>query len=1254
MGLGSAAAIAQVITPATDGTGTSVTVNGDRLTISGGSLSADQLNLFHSFDRFGLNAQQTATFLSHPQTLNILGRVVGGEPSMINGLLEVVGSDANLYLMNPAGIVFGSQARLNVGGDFFATTADGIGLSDGGWFDAVGAMDYGQLTGMPFQFRFEQAEPGAIANQGQLTVGTGQQLGLIGGTVINTGMLTAAAGTVLVTAVPGENLVRLSQPGQLLSLEINPSQLTAATLSPMDLPSLLTGGDATVTSTGTLKLQSTAKEIPIAPGLAVHNGVIDVAGEQGGTVVIGGDAIALSGATINASGTNGGGTVLIGGEQQGGGSMPRANFTVIDETSQIRADAVDQGDGGRVILWADDTTAFYGDISARGGDNGGDGGFVEVSGAENLAFRGTADTAAPQGKIGSVLLDPTNITIQAGAGLSGFTGSLLFGDVGPTVIFESELEAITGAITLQATNDITFANSPDDLFDLTAATGSITLTAGNNITMQDTSDRIRTNGQNFNVTAGGNIQLGSITTTATLGDHAGDITAVAGGTLSVETLDTSVNALLGTLQGGAINLSTSQVGGDIQFQALDTAAFSLLALAITVQGGGVTLNAQGTVRGNTVDTAAGGIGLGTFTAGAVNVTHDGGSGNVAFTVGDSTVNGINSLQTSGAIAPGTFALLPTGGTVNPGAAMTLTSINTPPTVAALTRTATVGGPVVLTYGELMALVGDSNQDTITTLTLNNLVTTGTLTLNGVTISDRITPITLNPGDAIAYTSDPSTTPGTISLFDLIAHDGVSLNNATITATLTAPTPISPPASETTFLPSLPPTPLAESGLNCPPICSSPPPPLTARPILEPSPFTSLENQFTDTVLSHLGLESQPSLTQQDTQDLLKSVELATGVKPSVLYIRFVPRYVQPRPTATSLLTAPAPTSPPESDDDTLELLLVTGNEAPIRVPLPDVTRAMVQSVVGQMQRTVKNRRSRAYEEPAHQLYQWFIQPIAAALRIRQVGHLAFVADHGLRGVPFAALYDGEEFLIEQYSVSLMPSVSLSSFAYTDLSDRSVLAMGVNTFTDQSPLPAVSIELDAITKTLWPGDYFLNPQFTIANLLKQRNRTPHSIIHIATHGSFQPGQFSKSYLTLWDDQRLFLDQLRHFGFNKPMVELLVLSACQTALGDREAELGFTGLAVAAGVKTTMGSLWHVSDIGTLGLITAFYEALKMAPIRSKALQQAQLDLLSGRVTVEEAMLRLRDHSFPLPPLLAASRDFRHPYYWSSFTMVGSPW
>jgi CHAT domain-containing protein len=178
---------------------------------------------------------------------------------------------------------------------------------------------------------------------------------------------------------------------------------------------------------------------------------------------------------------------------------------------------------------------------------------------------------------------------------------------------------------------------------------------------------------------------------------------------------------------------------------------------------------------------------------------------------------------------------------------------------------------------------------------------------------------------------------------------------------------------------------------------------------------------------------------------------------------------------------------------------------------------------------------------------------------------------------------------------------------------------------------------------------------LENLKAQRQRQPFGIIHLATHASFQPGAPNNSYIQLWDS-KLGLNQLSELGWNKPPVELLVLSACRTALGNRDAELGFAGLAVQAGVKSALGSLWYVSDEGTLGLMMDLYQQLKQTPIKAEALRQAQLAMLKGQVYIKGSQLVAGSKSVPLPAELAQLEDtkFEHPYFWAGFTLIGSPW
>ena len=152
-GLSNAPAWADGIIPAADGTGTQVTTNGAEHTITGGAVSADNQNLFHQFTEFNLSTGARATFITDPAVLNILSGVNGSNPSIIDGLLQVSGSNANLFLINPNGILFGPNAALNLQGSFTAVTADQVNFATGA-FGAVGASDYAALVGAPQSFSF--------------------------------------------------------------------------------------------------------------------------------------------------------------------------------------------------------------------------------------------------------------------------------------------------------------------------------------------------------------------------------------------------------------------------------------------------------------------------------------------------------------------------------------------------------------------------------------------------------------------------------------------------------------------------------------------------------------------------------------------------------------------------------------------------------------------------------------------------------------------------------------------------------------------------------------------------------------------------------------------------------------------------------------------------------------------------------------------------------------------------------------------
>lgn len=393
-------------------------------------------------------------------------------------------------------------------------------------------------------------------------------------------------------------------------------------------------------------------------------------------------------------------------------------------------------------------------------------------------------------------------------------------------------------------------------------------------------------------------------------------------------------------------------------------------------------------------------------------------------------------------------------------------------------------------------------------------------------------------------------------------------------------------------------------------------------------------------------QNQASLDQN--KSTLAKLAQQTGRRPAVIYL-----FAQP---------------------EMLGIVLVTPDGQPIYKSLPDVGRYKLLSEVQTFLVEVTNPRrtlTTSYLPSSQQLYKWIIGPIESELQRRGIDTLIFAFDSGLRSLPVAALHDGKQFLVEKYALGMTLNLNLMNSNYTKVQNSQVLAMGASEFKDQNPLPAVPLELSTIvgeessnspnqssTKAqagLWTGRQFINEKFTAETLKVQRSVSGFQIIHLATHGEFKPGPPGNSYIE-FGNGKLSLDKIPQLQLNRPSLELLVLSACKTAVGDQNAQFGFAGMAVQSGVKTVVASLWYVSDQGTLALMTEFYQHLKTAPIKAEALRQAQIAMIRGKVTVEGGQLRSTRGSVQLPPVLLKGRNVRlsHPYYWAAFTMIGSPW
>ncbi|TVP60836.1 MAG: CHAT domain-containing protein [Nodularia sp. (in: Bacteria)] len=268
---------------------------------------------------------------------------------------------------------------------------------------------------------------------------------------------------------------------------------------------------------------------------------------------------------------------------------------------------------------------------------------------------------------------------------------------------------------------------------------------------------------------------------------------------------------------------------------------------------------------------------------------------------------------------------------------------------------------------------------------------------------------------------------------------------------------------------------------------------------------------------------------------------------------------------------------------------------------------------------------------SQQIYNWLIRPAEQDQAFHNTQTLVFVLDGKLRNIPIAALFDGQQYLIEKYAVALSPGLQL--MAAQSLKQKNIQAIvgGISQPRGGfSALPDVESEVKQISRTV-PSLMLLNQQFT-SQALADRLKSSHAdVIHLATHGQFS-SRLEDTFLLTWDGQvnvKELSELLKNrSGDSSKAIELLVLSACDTATGDDRAVLGLAGLAVKSGARSTIATLWPVKDRAAKILMTLFYEQLRQSHItKAEALRQAQINLIR-------------------------QTDFDHPFFWSAFVLVGN--
>ncbi len=306
----------------------------------------------------------------------------------------------------------------------------------------------------------------------------------------------------------------------------------------------------------------------------------------------------------------------------------------------------------------------------------------------------------------------------------------------------------------------------------------------------------------------------------------------------------------------------------------------------------------------------------------------------------------------------------------------------------------------------------------------------------------------------------------------------------------------------------------------------------------------------------------------------------------------------------------------------------------------DVSETQVDTAVQQLRRSL-TRRSTSLDrvkQESQQIYDWLVKPWETDLENR-VKTLVFVLDGSLRNLPMAALYDGKHYLIEKYAIAVTPGLQLLEPQSLLPEKLNVLLAGATnapSFQAEglSPIDNVEVELAEVAQQINNNQKLVDRDFLQQNLKNLIDSVPFNILHIATHGTFSSNP-EQTYLLDWQERIRVKDldnllRARGEPYTTP-IELLILSACETATGDKRAALGLAGIAIRAGTRSTLATLWQVNDASTAEFMIQFYQQLKNPQItKAEALRQAQLAFLNQY----------------------SDTDYNRPYHWAAFSLVGN--
>jgi len=398
-------------------------------------------------------------------------------------------------------------------------------------------------------------------------------------------------------------------------------------------------------------------------------------------------------------------------------------------------------------------------------------------------------------------------------------------------------------------------------------------------------------------------------------------------------------------------------------------------------------------------------------------------------------------------------------------------------------------------------------------------------------------------------------------------------------------------------------------------------------------------KFVAVALVAMSSTSSPGLAQRSTFD-------AKGYNPAVLHVRFTP--AEGRTTS-------------DQTDAFLDLTLIPASGA-VEGVRAELSTAAFRRQLTQLYQQLSRQESLRVDDPSspsRQLHALIFAGLSDVIQREKITTLLISADRGLQAVPFAALSDGTRFFGDRYAFAITPSLALMDFESQPINQDRMLALGASEFKGLAELPLVPQEIRRIGDPD-KKDLYLNQEFTLDALLDKGGEPRYNQLHVATHAEFKPGGPASSQLHsgVGPVSMKELAKLRSKRQGVPL-DLVVFSACRTALGDADAELGFSGLALQAGARSAVGTLWYVDDVATSAYFVLMYRYLDQGVPKADAMQLTRQAFLRGQVRLIDDQLLGPDDQ-PLLTELTPTQQRRvrqglqNPFYWAGISLMGAPW